>query len=56
MPLLSIVEKNGWIYIIRFKEGSIPSVYKEFQNLLQISPENKRYLSTINHQPSTIVR
>ncbi|MEW6620516.1 MAG: hypothetical protein AB1422_14465, partial [bacterium] len=40
-PVFDLVEKNGWIYIIRFKEGSIPSVYKEFQNLLLISPENK---------------
>ncbi|MEW6619571.1 MAG: transposase [bacterium] len=40
-PVFDLVEKNGWIYIIRFKEGSMPSVYKEFQNLLQLSPENK---------------
>lgn len=40
-PVFDLVKKEGWIYIIRFKEGSIPTVYEEFQNLLLLSPENK---------------
>lgn len=40
-PVFDLIKKNGWIYIIRFKEGSIPTVYKEFQSLLSLSPENK---------------
>lgn len=40
-PTFDLVKKNGWIYIIRFKEGSMPAVYKDFQRLLSLSPESR---------------
>lgn len=32
-PVLQICEKNGWDYIIRYKEGSAPSIAKEYRAL-----------------------
>ena len=29
-------EKYGWRYILRYKEGSIPSIYREFQDLQKL--------------------
>ena len=31
-PVLDICRKNGWKYIIRFKEGAIPSLYNEYDS------------------------
>jgi hypothetical protein len=33
-PVLDICKENGWKYIIRFKEGAIPSLYKEFETVV----------------------
>ena len=33
----------GWKYIITFKEGSIPNVYKEFKSLIKLKNGNKKY-------------
>lgn len=30
-PVMKSCEKNGWDYIIRYKEGSIPSIMKEYE-------------------------
>lgn len=35
-------KKNHWKYIITLKEGSIPTVYKEFEILKKLSPENRK--------------
>ena len=32
-PVLDICKENGWKYIIRFKEGTIPTLYKEFDTV-----------------------
>jgi hypothetical protein len=32
-PVFDICEKNHWNYIIRYKEGSIPSIAKEFESI-----------------------
>lgn len=32
-PVLEICKENGWKYIIRFKEGAIPTLYKEFNTV-----------------------
>jgi hypothetical protein len=37
----TLCERNGWRYIITFKEGSIPSVWSEFQTLRRLTPENR---------------
>jgi len=38
----SMCEKNDWRFLIRLKEGSLPSVWNEFQTLREITPENRR--------------
>jgi hypothetical protein len=46
--IFAIAEKNGWKYIINFKEGSIPTVAEEFQALLKLEPENKKIIKNEN--------
>ena len=36
---MDICKANGWKYIIRFKEGAIPTLYKEFETI--VSKENE---------------
>jgi hypothetical protein len=38
--VMDICEENKWKFIICFKEGSIPSIYKEFEKLLPLQSEN----------------
>ena len=38
-PVFDLCEKYGWKYIIRFKDGSIPTVAKEFHVLKELEPE-----------------
>ena len=38
-PVFDICKQNNWHYIIRFKDGSIPSVAKEFNVLKEMEPE-----------------
>lgn len=33
-PVIDICKENGWKYIIRFKEGSIPTLYREFETIV----------------------
>jgi len=39
-PVFDIIKKNKWTSIIRFKSGSIPSVFREFNDLLPLNTEN----------------
>ncbi|MCL4387145.1 transposase family protein [Patescibacteria group bacterium] len=39
-PTFDICQKNHWKYIITLKEGSLPSVYKEYEILKRLSPRN----------------
>ena len=39
-PVIDICKENGWKYIIRFKEGSIPSLYKEFETVVARANES----------------
>lgn len=39
-PVFDICKENGWKYIIRFKEGSIPSLYKEFETVVEKENES----------------
>ena len=36
-----LCEQNDWRFIITLKEGSLPSVWQEFQTLRQLAPENR---------------
>jgi hypothetical protein len=38
----ALCEKNDWRFIITLKEGSLPSVWNEFQTLRPLTPENRR--------------
>lgn len=38
--IMDICKEYGWAFIINFKEGSIPSVFEEFENLLSLQTEN----------------
>ncbi|MHC4984426.1 MAG: hypothetical protein ACYTF6_14820 [Planctomycetota bacterium] len=38
----ALCEKNDWRFIITLKEGSLPSVWKEFQTLRRLAPQNRR--------------
>ena len=40
-PVMDICKKNNWKYIIRFKEGSIPTLYKEFETIVATDNESK---------------
>lgn len=32
-PMLKACKEKGWKYLIRFKEGSVPSIYEEYESL-----------------------
>jgi hypothetical protein len=40
-PIMNICKEFSWTFCISFKEGSIPSIYKEFQSLLPLQPQNR---------------
>ena len=40
-PVMDICKEKGWKYIIRFKEGAIPSLYREFETIVKIENESK---------------
>ena len=44
----AMCRENDWRFIITLKEGSLPSVWKEFETLRQHAPENRRQV-TVNH-------
>ena len=37
----ALCEKNDWRFIITLQEGSLPSVWQEFQTLRRLTPENR---------------
>ena len=39
--VMDICKENNWKYIIRFKEGAIPTLYKEFETVVKIENESK---------------
>jgi hypothetical protein len=40
--VLTVCERNDWKYIITFKEGSLPALWKEYQTLLGLCPQNRK--------------
>ena len=40
-PVMDICKENKWKYIIRFKEGAIPTLYREFETVVKIENESK---------------
>ena len=53
-PVMDICEEKGWKYIIRFKEGAIPSLYKEFETIVKTDNESKKdkysYVTKLDYQ------
>lgn len=41
-PVVKLCERNRWAYIITLKEGSLPAVFRDYQALLRLTPENVR--------------
>ncbi len=39
-PVLTVCRRNRWGYIVTFKEGSLPEVWREYQALKGLTPEN----------------
>ena len=52
--VIDICNQNGWKYIIRFKEGRIKSLYKEFEAIVKTDNESKKegyeYVSKVDYQ------
>jgi len=44
--VIQTCEDNHWKYFITFKEGSLPAVWKEYQTLLDLSPDNRKTHTT----------
>jgi len=38
---MGICTDNHWSFVLTFKEGRTPELWKEFQNLLKLSPQNR---------------
>lgn len=53
-PVIDICKENGWKYIIRFKEGAIPTLYKEFETIVSTDNESKidkyEYVTKIDYK------
>jgi len=39
-PLFALAEKLGWSFVVTFKEGRTPALWREFRALLRACPEN----------------
>jgi hypothetical protein len=40
-PVLELIENNKWKYVITFKEGSAPAVWRDFEDLAELCPDNR---------------
>lgn len=57
-PVIDICKENEWKYIIRFKEGAIPSLYKEFETIVAKANEstkaNYEYVTKLDYQEEKV--
>lgn len=57
-PVLDICKENGWKYIIRFKEGAIPSLYNEFETVVAKANESTvkdyEYVTKLDYQEEKV--
>ena len=57
-PVLDICKENGWKYIIRFKEGAIPSLYNEFETVVAKENESTvkdyEYVTKLDYQKEKV--
>ena len=56
--IMDICKENEWKYIIRFKEGTIPTLYKEFETIVEKENEsnksNYEYVTNIDYEYNKI--
>ena len=57
-PIIDICKENGWKYIIRFKEGKIPTLYNEFKTVVERENEsnkdNYEYVTKLDYQEEKV--
>ena len=57
-PIIDICKANGWEYIIRFKEGKIPTLYNEFKTVVKKENESKKanyeYVTKLDYQEEKV--
>lgn len=57
-PVIDICNENEWKYIIRFKEGAIPSLYKEFETVVKRANESTKadyeYVTKLEYQEEKV--
>lgn len=56
-PVFEICKKNGWNYLIRFKEGAIPSIAEEFESLKGFDKNERTeycYINDIVYNDKTV--
>ena len=57
-PVMDICKNNKWKYIIRFKEGSMPTLYKEFEEIVKTDNESKKenyeYVTKLDYQEEKV--
>ena len=56
--IMDICQENGWKYIIRLKEGAIPTLYQEFEKIAkdenESTKENYEYVTKIEYQENKV--
>ena len=56
--IIDICKENKWKYIIRFKEGTIPTLYKEFKTIVEKDNEsnkaNYEYVTKLEYQEEKV--
>lgn len=56
--VMDICKENGWKYIIRFKEGKIPTLYNEFKTVVEKENESKKenyeYVTKLDYQEEKV--
>lgn len=56
--VMDICKENGWKYIIRFKEGKIPTLYNEFKKVVESENEsnksNYEYVTKLDYQEEKV--
>lgn len=57
-PVMDICKENGWKYIIRLKEGAIPTLYQEFETVVkrenETGKENYECATNLDYRDSKI--
>ena len=56
--IMEICKENKWKYVIRFKEGRIPTLYNEFKTVVEKNNESKKenyeYITKLDYQEEKI--